>query len=70
MSARNLPSQSSNAYLLSRSKVLEFIRINECLAGAAGNFFFGKDCFKAVKSFKKSLNLRSIPFNALMPSGD
>lgn len=25
--------------------MLEFIRISECLAGAAGNFFFGKDCF-------------------------
>jgi hypothetical protein len=32
-------------YHTSRSKVLEFIRISECLAGAAGNFFFGKDCF-------------------------
>jgi hypothetical protein len=25
--------------------VLEFIRISECLAGAGGNFFFGKDRF-------------------------
>jgi len=25
--------------------VFEFIRISECLAGGAGNFFFGKDCF-------------------------
>lgn len=40
-----------------RSELLEFIRINECLAGAAGNFFFGKKRFNCRTKTTASISV-------------